>query len=159
MTNEDLKEYFGKRVDELLNDTSHYERVFVNLGELSVCIEKVFNEFNKTKINYVYNNEIIRTSQPTEQDIISNLIELSYYPEKNLQELSLQSEINRKKKSLIEEIHGDINKVCKEFKPLRDKIDLYVKLYGEDYIEDQISLFVLKRDMDYIYRKLNGEND
>lgn len=159
MENEVLKEYFGKRVDELLNDTSHYERVFVNLGELSVCIEKVFNEFNKTKINYVYNNEVIRTSQPTEQDIISSLIELSYYPEKNLQELSLQSEINRKKKLLIEEIHGDIDKVYKEFKPLRDKIGLYLRLYGENNIEEKINLFVLKRDIDYIYTKLYGEND
>lgn len=159
MTNEDLKEYFGKRVDELLNDTSHYERVFVNLGELSVCIEKVFNEFNKTKINYVYNNEVIRTSQPTERDIVSNLIELSYYPEKNLQELSLQSEINRKKKSLIEEIHGDINKVCKEFKPLLDKINLYVKLYGEDNLEEKINLFMLESYMSHIHTKLNKEND
>lgn len=159
MENKNLKEYFEKRSDELLINTSHYERVFVNLGELSICIEKVYNEFNNSEINYVYNNEVIRTSQPTEQDIVSNLIELSYYPEKNLQELSSQSEINRKKKSLIEEIHEDINKVSKEFKPLRDKISLYVKLYGEDNIEDQISLFVLKRDIDYIYTKLNGEND
>lgn len=159
MDNEVLRNYFERKADELLNDTSHYERVFINLGKFSIRIVKVFNEFNDSEINYIYNNETIKTSSSEKNDIVSNLIELNHYPEIKLQELSSQSEINRKKKSLIEEIHGDINKVCNEFKPLLDKINLYVKLYGGDNLEEKINLFMLESYMSHIHTKLNKEND
>lgn len=154
MENEVLRYYFERKADELLNDTSHYERVFINLGKFSVNIVKVFDDLNHSEINYIYDNETIKTSSPRRDDIISSLIELNYYPEIKLQELSSQSEINRKKKLLIEEIYGDIDKVCEEFKPLHDKIDLYVKLYGEDNLEEKISLFMLEEHMSYINTKL-----
>lgn len=159
MENEVLRDYFEKKADELLNDTSHYERVFVNLGKFSIRIVKVFNEFNDSEINYIYDNETIKTGSYEKNDIVSNLIELNHYPEIKLQELSSQSEINRKKKLLIEEINEDINRINKNFKPLRDKVDLYVRLYGGDSLEEKIALFTAQVHMDRIYAKINKEND
>lgn len=159
MENEVLRDYFEKKADELLNDTSHYERVFINFGKFPINIVKVFDDFNNSEINYIYNNETIKISSSMRDDIISSLIELNYYPEIKLQELSSQVEANRKRGSLIDDIRKDIANLAKEFKPLRDKIDLYVELYGEDNLEERISLFTLEGHMSHIHTKLNKEND
>ena len=158
MENENLKEYFEEKFHEL-EEHNVNEFVGVGLGKTYIDIVKVFDEFKRVSVSYVYNDEVIKNSPFHKESVIENLVELSYYPEVNLQELSSQLEIKRKKKSLIEEIHGDINKVCKEFKPLRDKIDLYVELYGEDSLEEKISLFMLEGHMSHIHTKLNKEND
>lgn len=159
MDNEVLRNYFERKADELLNDTSHYERVFINLGKFSIRIVKVFNEFNHSEINYIYNNETIKISSSMRDDIVSSLIELNYYPEIKLQELSSQVEANRKRDSLIDDIRKGVANLSKEFKPLRDKIDLYVELYGEDSLEEKISLFMIEGHMNHIHTKLNKEND
>ena len=158
MTNEDLKEYFEEKFHEL-EEHNVNEFVGVGLGKTYIDIVKVFDEFKRVSVSYVYNDEVIKNSPFHKESVIENLVELSYYPEINLQKLSSQLEISRKKKSLIEQIHGDINKLCKEFKPLRDKIDLYVKLYGEDNLEEKINLFMLESHMSHIHTKLNKEND
>lgn len=158
MENENLKEYFEEKFHEL-EEHNVNEFVGVGLGKTYIDIVKVFDEFKRVSVSYVYNDEVIKNSPFHKESVIENLVELSYYPEINLQKLSSQLEISRKKKSLIEQIHGDINKLCKEFKPLRDKIDLYVKLYGEDNLEEKISLFMLEGHMSHIHTKLNKENN
>lgn len=156
MENENLKEYFEEKFHEL-EEHNVNEFVGVGLGKTYIDIVKVFDEFKRVSVSYVYNDEVIKNSPFHKESVIENLVELSYYPEVNLQELSSQLEISRKKKSLIEQIHGDINKLCKEFKPLCNKIDLYVKLYGEDNLEEKISL--LEGHMSHIHTKLNKENN
>lgn len=89
-------------------------------------------------VNYVYNDEVIKTSSLNKIKVIENLIELSYYPETKLQELANNTEIKRKKRHLVDEINKDIGMANNELDSLLDKIRLYEKIYGNRDIENNI---------------------
>lgn len=159
MENEVLRDYFEKKADELLNNTSHYERVFVNFGKFPINIVKVFDDFNNSEINYIYNNETIKISSSMRDDIVSSLIELNYYPEIKLQELSSQVEANRKRDSLINDIKEDVMDLAAEFNPLIKKINLFTELYESNDIKKELNLYMLQYNMDNINKKINKEDN
>ena len=138
MVNDGLREKFEESYYEL-EEHKMNEFVGVDLGGGNyIDIVKSQGETGMLIINYVYNDEIIKTSFPLKKYVVENLIELSYYPETKLQELANNTEIKRKKRHLVDEINKDIGMANNELDSLLDKIRLYEKIYGNRDIENNI---------------------
>lgn len=137
MVNDELRENFEDSYYELV-DSKMNDFVGVSLGKIYIDVVKVLDIFNQLSVNYIYNDEIIKTSPLHKKYVVESLIELSYYPETKLQELANNTEIRRKKRHLVEEINKDIGMANNELNSLIDKIELYEKIYGNRDIEKNI---------------------
>ncbi|AIA64139.1 hypothetical protein PHAGE6E_113 [Staphylococcus phage 6ec] len=108
MVNDGLREKFEESYYEL-EEHKMNEFVGVDLGGGNyIDIVKSQGETGMLIINYVYNDEIIKTSFPLKKYVVESLIELSYYPEVKLQELSNNIEIEKKKQHLVVEMNKHI---------------------------------------------------
>lgn len=138
MVNDRLREKFEESYYEL-EEHKMNEFVGVDLGgENYIDVKKTQGIAGLLVVNYVYNDEVIKTSSLNKIKVIENLIELSYYPETKLQELANNTEIKRKKRHLVDEINKDIGMANNELDSLLDKIRLYEKIYGNRDIENNI---------------------
>lgn len=138
MVNDILREKFEESYYEL-EEHKMNEFVGVDLGGGNyIDVKKTQGIAGLLVVNYVYNDEVIKTSSLNKIKVIENLIELSYYPETKLQELANNTEIKRKKRHLVDEINKDIGMANNELDSLLDKIRLYEKIYGNRDIENNI---------------------
>lgn len=138
MVNDELREKFEESYYELEEHRMN-EFVGVDLGGGNyIDIVKSQGKTGMLIINYVYNDEIIKTSFPLKKYVVENLIELSYYPEAKLQELSNNIEIEKKKQHLVEEMNKHIYMANDELNSLLEKIKLYEKIYENSDIENNI---------------------
>ncbi|MDU6246468.1 MAG: hypothetical protein E6618_09430 [Staphylococcus warneri] len=145
MVNDGLREKFEESYYEL-EEHKMNEFVGVDLGGGNyIDIVKSQGETGMLIINYVYNDEIIKTSFPLKKYVVESLIELSYYPEVKLQELSNNIEIEKKKQHLVVEMNKHIYMANDELNSLLEKINLYKKIYNDNDIEKNI-YFELIRD-------------
>lgn len=138
MVNDELREKFEESYYELEEHRMN-EFIGVDLGGGNyIDIVKSQGETGMLIINYVYNDEIIKTSFPLKKYVVESLIELSYYPEAKLQELSNNIEIEKKKQHLVEEMNKHIYTANDELDSLLEKIKLYEKIYGNSDVENNI---------------------